>query len=706
MASQISLKIVGESSISRNVPKPSRKIKIGPVQLNNSFSDQCYFPQSVGMLQAYVKKYLQHADDYEFLLPIYTFMPINEIVDRLSDATLIALSLYVWNFENSMAIAKEFKRRYPERLVIVGGPHVPDSKKQFARVKKSDPNPEDLKRKRMGITEQFHRDNPFIDIACHGEGERIFKTILEQFAIDGLADKKDIPSISYLDKDGDFNHNPKLERMHDLSGVPSPYLTGVYDPLIAAYPNQKWIALWETDRGCPYQCTYCDWGGAIEDKVSLFPLDQVKEEATWFGIHKIPYIFLANANFTLPKQDVDIARKLAEVKSIYGYPEGISVQNAKNPKPHAFEALAILEEAGLNKATVMSIQSKNRDTLKAVRRENMKTEEYLHIQIRLRTKGSFIMTDYILPMPLETYQSVVDGISEIISDGQHDRIQFNNLSILPNAEMGDPEYQELYGMELVRTKIINGHGKKNDSISGIEEYQELVIATNTMPRPEWRKTRALCWMVNLIYFNKLLQVPIITLHEVYGVPYQNIFEFFSEHPKQSKELPVFREVHDFFEKTALDMQNGTQEEFIHSSEWLDIWWPVEEYMFIKLCKENKLEQFYHEAELIMMRLVTSDKPTKIILDALTLNKALIKLPFQTNDLELNLTYNVWDLYRGILLGKITEIQSGNYHYTIDRTKEKWETWDDWYEKMVWWGNRRGAYLYGNKNPHQEIAGHH
>ena len=36
----------------------NERIKIGLVQINNSFSDQCYLPLSVGMLQAYAKKHL------------------------------------------------------------------------------------------------------------------------------------------------------------------------------------------------------------------------------------------------------------------------------------------------------------------------------------------------------------------------------------------------------------------------------------------------------------------------------------------------------------------------------------------------------------------------------------------------------------------------------------------------------------------------
>ncbi|OGN01591.1 MAG: hypothetical protein A3I26_00380 [Candidatus Yanofskybacteria bacterium RIFCSPLOWO2_02_FULL_43_10] len=712
----IPLKVVTESPpLATIIPKPKNKIKIGPIQLNNSFSGQNYLPQSIGMIQAYAKKHLTHAEDYNFLLPLFTFMPINEAVEKLSGADLLVLSLYVWNFENSMAIAEEFKRRYPERLVVVGGPHVPDGKKQFQRIKKSDPGSDELKTKRVGITEKFHREHPCIDIAVHGEGERVFKMILERMAIDGLTDKSQIPSISYIDNKGLFHHNSKLERMRDLSEVPSPYLTGVFDPLVAAYPDQKWIAMWETDRGCPYQCTYCDWGGATEDKVSPFKLDCIRQEAWWFGKHKIPYIFLANANYGILKQDVEIAKSLAEVKRITGFPEGISVQNAKNPKPHTLEALEILEQAGLNKATVMSIQSKNRETLEAVRRENMKPEEYQANQKRLRAKGVFTMTDYIIPMPMETYDSVLQGISDIISDGQHDRIQFNNLSILPNAEMADPEYQEKYGMEMVRTPITNIHGKKSASVSGVEEYQDLVIATSTMSREEWVKTRTLCYAVALVYFNKLLQIPIMILHEIYGVSYKDIFEAFMEDPKKSVKFPVFAEILNFFETFSHGVQNGTQEEFYHSQECLDVLWPPDEYVFIKLCRENKLERFYEEAEMIMMNFVTGpDISPEPFREAVGLNRSLIKLPFQTTDLEITLNYNILDIYQSARLEEKLELQSGNYRHVIDRTTKsdsantnaRWDSWEEWYEKMVWWCNRRGAYLYGSKNPHTEIAGHH
>ena len=108
----------------------------------------------------------------------------------------------------------------------------------------------------------------------------------------------------------------------------------------------------------------------------------------------------------------------------------------------------------------------------------------------------------------------------------------------------------------------------------------------------------------------------------------------------------------------------------------------------------------------MILLVEPGQFTGPLFDALKLNRSLIKLPFQGNDMRISLSYNIWEIYRYTLIGQTEQLKFEDHSYTIDRTTEIWKSWDEWYQKMVWWGNRRGAYLYGNKNPHEEIAGHH
>ena len=101
-----------------------------------------------------------------------------------------------------------------------------------------------------------------------------------------------------------------------------------------------------------------------------------------------------------------------------------------------------------------------------------------------------------------------------------------------------------------------------------------------------------------------------------------------------------------------------------------------------------------------------DVPISLLFQTIKLNRPLVKEPFHKRDIYIELPYNIWDVYRQTLLGNEVELRSGVYSYMIDRTSEVWNSWEEWYEKVVWYCNRRGAYLYGNKNPHQEIAGHH
>ena len=74
--------------------------KVGLVQINNSFTGQNYFPYSVGLLQGYAQKYLKNPDRFEFLLPIYTRLKIDEAIQHLINANIVLFSTYVWKRRN------------------------------------------------------------------------------------------------------------------------------------------------------------------------------------------------------------------------------------------------------------------------------------------------------------------------------------------------------------------------------------------------------------------------------------------------------------------------------------------------------------------------------------------------------------------------------------------------------------------------------
>jgi radical SAM superfamily enzyme YgiQ (UPF0313 family) len=652
-------------------------MRIGLVQINNSFSRQHYLPYSIGLLQAYAQRHAPQPDAYEFLPPIYSRVRVTDALAGLRGADVVGFSAYVWNVRLSLEIARRLKAERPEVRIVFGGPQVPDD------------------------SEAFLRANRFVDFACHGEGEAAFLALLE-----GLrrGDVGDVPSISYLEGEHHRVH-PRAPRIHDLAEIPSPYLAGVFDPLMRRHPEHEWLALWETNRGCPFACTFCDWGSATASRVFRFEMDRIYAEIDWFADRRIEFVFCCDANFGILPRDVDIARRAAETRARRGYPQALSVQNTKNATERAYLVQKLLAESGLNKGVTISFQSLDDQTLSMIKRENISSDSFRELQRRFTRDRIETYTDLILGLPGETYGSFADGVARCIDDGQHNRIQFNNLSILPNAEMADPEYRRKYGLVTVESAIINIHGAVDDA-EEIRETQELVIATDAMPAPDWVRTRAFCWTAALLHFDKVLQIPLVLARDVGGVGYRELFEVFQA-PDPARD-PVLAGVAGFFREKARDIQAGGPE-YCAAERWLRIWWPADEYVLIDLCLSGRLPEFYAEAERALADALEARGarlPEGALHDAIVLNRSLLKVPFEREPLEVALGYDLWSFHRARLLGDEATLEARPSVRKIDRSPATWPSADDWCREVVWYGNKKGAYLYGSEPVEPQLEGHY
>jgi radical SAM superfamily enzyme YgiQ (UPF0313 family) len=655
------------------------EVTVGLVQINNSFSGQNYLPYSVACLQSYVQAHAPRPERYRFLLPVYKRIPIRDAVDQLLDIDVAGFSTYVWNARISLETARRLKAQRPETLIVFGGPQVPDQ------------------------PEAFLRANPFIDVAVHNEGEQVFLELLERFPGN---DWTGTQSISFVDRDGSFVRRPNGPRMRDLEELPSPFLNRVFDPLIRANPNETWIGLWETNRGCPFQCTFCDWGSATATKLNKFEEDRLYREIDWFAANKIEYIFCCDANFGILKRDVEIAEYVAKVKRETGYPNALSVQNTKNATERAYLTQKILSDAGLNKGVALSMQSVDMHTLENIKRQNISLETYLELQRRFTRDKVETYSDLILGLPGETYESFADGVNTLIETGQHNRIQFNNLSILPNAEMAAPDYMRKFGMETVESEIINIHGSREELDDDVAEIQDLVVATASMPRGQWRKTRSFCWMTAFLHFDKILQMPLIVVHELSGLSYRAMVEAFIE--ADGSRYPMIAEIRDFFLREAGSIQQGGPE-YVYSPEWLGIYWPADEYVFIKLTAERKFDGFYREAADLILGLVErhgGDVPVQAVQDAIQLNQALVKQPFVRDDVSIAVEYNVLEFCRGVREGEKVPLHGAPSVIHVKRSEAHYDDFSKWCREVVWWGNKKGAYLYSNARAEKQLAGHY
>ena len=653
-------------------------INVGLVQINNSFSGQNYLPYSIACLESYLREHCANRDQLNFLPHIYKRAPINEIVTKMLGANIVGFSTYVWNAQISLEVARRIKAIEPETLIVFGGPQVPDK------------------------PEAFLRENEFIDIVVHNEGERTFANLVEIYP---SRNWETMTGISYLDNSDVFQASMPTPRMRDLSELPSPFMNGIFDNLVNDNPDEKWIGLWETNRGCPFRCTFCDWGSATAAKVTKFEDERLESELKWMAEKRIEYIFVCDANFGIQKRDVEIAESVAKIKSETGFPQGFSVQNTKNATERAYLTQKIIADAGLNKGVALSMQSLDPKTLENIKRDNISLESYWELARRFTKDKVETYSDLILPLPGETYSSFCKGVDDLIRAGQHNRIQFNNLSILPNAEMGDPEYLQKHGMKVIRSEIINVHGSRVELGDDVPEFQELVVATATMGGEDWRKARSFAWMASFLHFDKLFQIPIIIALKNSDVTFTEIMERFMF--ADADRYPVVSSIMDFFVDEARKIGEGGAE-YVYSDDWLGIYWPADEYMFIKLTAEDKMDRFYSEAQDLIASLVTTRNPTmplEALEDAVKVNKMLVSQPFASDVLHCNLRYNVMDFWNDVREGLPANLVVAPTKIVIDRTQRSFDDLNEWCREVVWWGNKKGAYLYNGEAASEQLAGH-
>ena len=644
-----------------------KKIKVGMIQINNSFSGQNYLPLSLGFLYSYASFHVEGFEIFEFLDPIYKRIKIEKAVEQLKDADIAAFSTYVWNHNLSLEIAKELKKANPDCLIVFGGCHVPDKN-----------------------TDEYLQKYDFIDIAAIGEGERVFADLLTNFS----TKRWDlVPSITYRENNGKIVTRPQCERIKDMNEIPSPFLEGYFNNLIANNPGEKWIGLWETNRGCPFACAYCDWGVGFKKKVQKYSLeDRLFLEADWFSQNKIEFIFCCDANFGMYKdRDYSIAKRFADNKKKCGYPHAFSVQNTKNNSESSYDVQKLLATSGLSKGVLIAFESVYKPTLKAIKRHNIKLKHFYELQRRFTRDGIKTFSDLILGLPEETCESFIEGTISLIEMGQHNRIQFNNLTILPNTEMADSDYMKRYGIEVVESNIINIHGTLETE--EVAEIQQMVIGTNSMNGDDWVKARYFASMVGFLYFNKLFQIPITIANAVFGVDHRVLFNAFMDFDPNSNSS--LSKIQNQFFQHAKNMQAGGPE-FCPSKKWLNIYWPPDELAFIEVVFSDEITEFYEDAKTVLCNALSNygiKDHEKVIEQSVELNRCLIKLPNQKSDSVITLDYNIWEVYENAMKGKEVDFSSGKHEYVIDKTSESWETWDEWCEKVVWWCNKKGAYLY-------------
>lgn len=343
--------------------------------------------------------------------------------DRLDEFTaepaIYLFSNYLWSHKDCIEVSRRVKERSPGSITIHGGPDTPKYEADAA-----------------AHLEAY----PHVDVMVRGEGEATAAEALS--ALVGalgpvppdLSRLADVAGLTYRSPDGPVRTADR-ERIADVTVLPSPFLTGLFDPFIAV--PDLFVTI-ETNRGCPYGCTFCDWGSATTSRIRKFDIEQVLAEIDWCAYNGVGSISVADANFGIFERDIDIARHVAARFVETGHPKGFGVSYAKNTVKHLREIIAILCDAGIMSQGVLSLQTMDEDTLQVVHRSNIKTDKYDAIAQEMRRAKLPLMVELMMGLPGQTVESFADDLQQCINREVPARI--NHTTLLVNSPMNEPSY--------------------------------------------------------------------------------------------------------------------------------------------------------------------------------------------------------------------------------------------------------------------------
>jgi putative methyltransferase len=450
---------------------------------------------------AILKSYWQRHGDrgsYEWLDPIF----LNEAPADLCRpyrhvaVDVLGLSCYTWNWRIQCGIAQEIKARNPNCVVIAGGPD-PDYK---------DP-------------EFFHR-YPYVDAIAVKDGEITFSRILSNLAqgdrdlrgIGGLylpgADGRGHIATGPADVPDRFDHSPYadqsayLERLIKRQGV--------------------FHATWETNRGCPYACSFCDWGSNTMSKVRRFDMQRVEADLDWLGRNRIAMAFSADANFGILPRDLEIADRMNEVRNRYGFPKYLTYSAAKNHPDRAIAIAKKFAETGICPTHSLSIQHTDEGVLAATSRANISAEKQVEAAKALLASRILIDVQLIVGIPGDTRELWRTCLGDLMEWGIHEEYYTFFYHVLPNAPAGDAAFLANWEVETIdRTTFSDPrrHREKAPIDRSRQTKSRLIVKSKTFSRDDWVAMATHAALVKAMHNASLTRLIALYLRLTHGVPY-------------------------------------------------------------------------------------------------------------------------------------------------------------------------------------------
>jgi hypothetical protein len=410
------------------------------------------------MCQSYYNRFGRYRDRVEWLPAPYRYneyKSIEEIVSEIIEADIIMFSSYAWNYSICDDVARVVKQRNPEKITLLGGPHIGTNEPEFLA----------------------HRT--FYDYVCQPTkpGETFIQDVIDCVIENRLSPENiswELKSQRVINAEFDVDYSVYEEHQEYLSEMLNHAKNNRIEPFIVL----------ETTRGCPYKCVYCEWGGGIGTKIIKKSIDLVKRDILALKKAGFRDAYLTDANFgAFEERDVSIfkfawennfnltdissfkSKDLQRRKRLIDTLSSIVGRTRKKYLKSEDDMWSDTEFTSL--IPTVSIQSISEEAMKIADRVDLSYNDKLalsrHINYMCEKEGYPVPAlELILGMPGSTLDDFYTEMN-IIWDFKAWTSFRHDYMFLPDSRLNSKEYKEKYKIETVEvfSDIVDEDGTDN-----------------------------------------------------------------------------------------------------------------------------------------------------------------------------------------------------------------------------------------------------
>jgi len=431
------------------------------------------FPLNIGFVASYCSS--RFGSDVDIKLFKYN--------DKLYDAIqndppdILGLSNYCWSRNIGSELFRIFRDVNSEGITVWGGPNFPID---------------------VPSQQKFMDKYSDCDVYVQIDGETGFSNLIEKIL--QIKNKKEIKEVikeNPIDGCISRKHNSEIQfsiptiRIKKLDEIPSPYQSGILDEFF----DGKLSPMLQTNRGCPFSCTFCTDGVDDVKQVTRFSLERVKGDLKYISQHvpaNIHTLFVSDLNFGMMPRDLEICDFIDHIKQTTQYPNKVVTTTGKNNKEKIIESVKKLSNSLL---LSMSVQSMDEQVLHNIRRDNISVDQILSLAPAIKEANLRTTAEVILGLPGESYQSHIETLRKLVNNRIEDII-VHTCMLLDGSELNTPSEREKWKFK-TKFRILPGDFVKLKNGKKILETEEVVVGSNSLSFDEYVELRKLSFALNV-----------------------------------------------------------------------------------------------------------------------------------------------------------------------------------------------------------------